>query len=61
MKVERDELVGTVKKYIKNESQVSVITMRIMGLDYGSKTVGVAVSDWVLLRRESIVRRKSES
>lgn len=37
--------------------------MRIMGLDFGSKTVGVAVSDPLLLTAQSleIVRRKSEN
>lgn len=37
--------------------------MRIMGLDYGSKTVGVAVSDPVGLTAQGIeiVRRKSEN
>lgn len=37
--------------------------MRIMGLDFGSKTVGVAVSDPLLLTAQSleIIRRKSES
>ena len=35
--------------------------MRIMGLDYGSKTVGVAVSDALGLTAQGIevVRRKS--
>lgn len=37
--------------------------MRIMGLDYGSKTVGVAVSDSLLLTAQSVetVWRKSEN
>ncbi len=37
--------------------------MRIMGLDVGSKTVGVAVSDPLLITAQSleIVRRKSEN
>jgi putative Holliday junction resolvase len=37
--------------------------MRIMGLDVGAKTVGVAVSDPLLLTAQSleIVRRKSEN
>ena len=36
--------------------------MRIMGLDFGSKTVGVAVSDELLITAQGIeiVRRKSE-
>ena len=35
--------------------------MRIMGLDFGSKTVGVAISDALLLTAQGIeiVRRKS--
>ena len=42
---------------------MSVITMRIMGLDYGAKTVGVAVSDPLGLTAQGIeiVRRKSEN
>ena len=37
--------------------------MRIMGLDFGSKTVGVAISDALLLTAQGIeiVRRKSPS
>lgn len=37
--------------------------MRIMGLDFGSKTVGVAVSDPLLITAQGveIVRRKSEN
>ena len=37
--------------------------MRIMGLDYGSKTVGVALSDTLLLtaRGHSIIRREEEN
>ena len=36
--------------------------MRIMGLDFGSKTVGVAVSDELLITAQGValVRRKSE-
>ena len=35
--------------------------MRIMGLDYGSKTVGVAVSDPLLITAQALltIRRKS--
>ena len=38
-------------------------TMRIMGLDFGSKTVGVAVSDSMLVtaRGVEIIRRKEEN
>lgn len=37
--------------------------MRIMGLDYGSKTVGVAISDPLLLTAQgiTIIRRKDEN
>lgn len=37
--------------------------MRIMGLDYGSKTVGVAISDTLLLTAQAkeIIRRKEEN
>ncbi len=37
--------------------------MRIMGLDYGSKTVGIAVSDTLLITAQSveIIRRDSEN
>lgn len=37
--------------------------MRIMGLDYGSKTVGVAISDQLLITAQGIeiIRRKDEN
>ena len=37
--------------------------MRIMGLDYGSKTVGVAISDELMLTAQGkeIIRRKEEN
>ncbi|MDE6064963.1 MAG: Holliday junction resolvase RuvX, partial [Lachnospiraceae bacterium] len=37
--------------------------MRIMGLDFGSKTVGVAISDALLLTAQGIeiIRRKEEN
>ena len=37
--------------------------MRIMGLDFGSKTVGVAISDELLLTAQGIeiIRRKEEN
>ena len=36
--------------------------MRIMGLDYGTKTVGVAISDALgLLRRDRDIQRKEET
>ena len=39
------------------------VSMRIMGLDYGSKTVGVAISDTLLITAQGIeiVRRDSEN
>lgn len=39
------------------------MTMRIMGLDYGSKTVGVAVSDQLLLTAQGkeIIRRERQN
>ena len=43
MKVERDELVEEVIKYFIEGK--GLIIMRIIGLDYGTKTVGVAISD----------------
>ncbi len=41
--------------------KVWLVNMRILGLDFGSKTVGVAVSDALLLTAQGveIVRRKS--
>lgn len=40
-----------------------VIVMRIMGLDFGSKTVGVAISDPLLITAQGIeiIRRKDEN
>ena len=37
--------------------------MRILGLDYGTKTVGVAVSDPLMLTAQGveIIRRKEEN
>ena len=37
--------------------------MRIMGLDFGSKTVGVAISDALLITAQGIdiIRRKDEN
>ena len=62
MKVERDELVEEIlKEYIKTNSWQEEETMRIIGLDFGSKTVGVAMSDELLITAQGveIVRRKS--
>ena len=64
MKVERDELVEELlKEYIKNESWKRGLAMRIMGLDYGSKTIGVAVSDPLGLTAQGveIIRREEEN
>lgn len=46
----------------RNESG-GILAMRIMGLDFGSKTVGVAVSDPLLLTAQGIeiIRRKEEN
>ena len=43
--------------------QEVIYNMRIMGLDYGSKTVGVAISDELLLTAQGkeIIRRKEEN
>ena len=40
-----------------------VEVMRIMGLDFGSKTVGVAISDALLITAQGIeiIRRKEEN
>ena len=63
MKVERDELVEELlNEYIKNKSWERYV-MRILGLDYGSKTVGVAVSDplGVTAQRLETIWRKQEN
>lgn len=43
--------------------RIKVWIMRIMGLDFGSKTVGVAISDPLLLTAQGIeiIRRKEEN
>ena len=45
------------------ENNKRVVSMRIMGLDYGSRTVGVALSDELLLTAQGkeIIRRKEEN
>lgn len=65
MKVERDELVEAL---LKNYTGTTVSKglgerMRIMGLDYGSKTVGVAISDALGLTAQGIeiIRRTQEN
>lgn len=63
MKVERDEIVEELlKAYIRHELQVEDM-MRIMGLDYGTKTVGVAVSDPLGITAQAVetVTRKDEN
>ena len=45
MKMERDELVEEMLKTYIEHNGWSIMSMRIIGLDYGSRTVGVAVSD----------------
>lgn len=47
---------------IRHHEQIGK-TMRIMGLDYGSRTVGVAISDELLLTAQAreIIRRKEEN
>ena len=49
-------------EYIKNRSW-GILIMRLMGLDYGSKTVGVAVSDPLGLTAQGVetVWRKQEN
>ena len=62
MKVERDELVEEV---LHQKQFLGIIRygriMRILGLDFGSKTVGVAVSDALLITAQGveIIRRKA--
>ena len=63
MKVERDELVEELlTEYIKTQILGRLI-MRILGLDYGSKTVGVAVSDplGITAQGVSTIWRKQEN
>ena len=63
MKVERDEIVEELlKAYIRHELSVEDM-MRIMGLDYGTKTVGVAVSDPLGITAQAVetVTRKDEN
>ena len=44
-KYERDEIVEELVRYYLKGQGVDLSPMRIMGLDVGSKTVGVAISD----------------
>lgn len=59
MKVERDELV---EEMLKNYIEKGFI-MRIIGLDFGSRTVGVAVCDPLMITAQGveIIRRKEEN
>lgn len=65
MKVERDELVEEVLRAYIQKQFLGIIRygriMRILGLDFGSKTVGVAVSDALLITAQGveIIRRKA--
>ena len=53
MKMERDELVEEMLKTYIEHNEWGIMTMRIMGLDYGSKTVALrSVIRWELLLRE---------
>ena len=67
MKVERDELVEEMlAHYIESngwEVQERAFCMRIRGLDFGSTTVGVAISDELLLTAQGkeIIRREQEN
>ena len=44
-KYERDEIVEDLVRYYLKGQGVDLSSMRLMGLDVGSKTVGVAISD----------------
>ena len=65
MKVERDELVEELlRAYIKKQILGAVGRVeRILGLDFGSKTVGVAVSDplGITAQGVEIIRREQEN
>lgn len=64
MKLERDELVEEMlTAYIKTIIGARTSNMRIMGLDYGSKTVGVAISDAMRITAQGIeiIRRRDEN
>ena len=64
MKVERDELVDlNESERVYQEQILGTLSMRVIGLDYGSKTVGVAVSDPLGLtaQRVETIWRKQEN
>ena len=63
MKMERDELVEEMLKTYIEHNKLGIISMRIMGLDYGSKTVGVAISDPLGITAQGIetITRKDEN
>ena len=65
MRAERDEIIeGCLEDYIENNlKEDEVFILKIMGLDYGSVTVGVAISDSMLLTAQpvEVIKRKSEN
>ena len=63
MKMERDELVEEMFKTYIEHNKLGIIYMRIMGLDYGSRTVGVAVSDPLGITAQAVetICRKDEN
>ena len=65
MRAERDEIIEVfLEDYIeKNLKEYYVCILKIMGLDYGSVTVGVAISDSMLLTAQpvEVIKRKSEN
>lgn len=63
MKVERDELVEELLKAYIEHNLGNNQNMRIMGLDYGTKTVGVAISDALKITAQGIetIQRKEEN
>ena len=65
MRAERDEIIEVfLEDYIENNlKEDQVFILKIMGLDYGSVTVGVAISDSMLLTAQpvEVIKRKSEN
>ena len=65
MRAERDEIIEVfLEDYIENNLKEDyVFILKIMGLDYGSVTVGVAISDSMLLTAQpvEVIKRKSEN
>ena len=62
-----NQIVGYIMSgdptYITSHNGARIMTMRIMGLDYGSKTVGVAVSDPLGITAQGVetICRKDEN